>query len=218
MAIHIKRPSDIKPSDITPKSVYLDRRKFMKHTLATSVLLATDAMLPAWAKMWPDLAESKYSTKDTPNTFEDITTYNNFYEFGTSKSDPAQNAGSLVTSPWSVAIEGEVEKPVTYHFEDLVRSSKLEERIYRHRCVEAWSMVIPWNGFSLRNLIARFRPTSRAKYVEFTTLLRPSEMPGQRGDVLPWPYVEGLRMDEAMHPLTMVVTGLYGRPLPNQVA
>jgi sulfoxide reductase catalytic subunit YedY len=149
-------------------------------------------------------------------SYQDITTYNNFYEFGTDKSDPAENAGTLRPRPWTIAIEGEVMRPQVFEIDQLISSSSLEERIYRMRCVEAWSMVIPWVGFPLSGLLKRVGLTSRAKYVAFTTLLDPAQMPGERGDVLPWPYVEGLRIDEAMHPLTLLAVGLYGRVLPNQ--
>jgi sulfoxide reductase catalytic subunit YedY len=148
--------------------------------------------------------------------YEDVTSYNNFYEFGTGKGDPARNAKDFRTRPWKVVVEGEVAKPGEYDLDDLLRGITSEERIYRLRCVEAWSMVIPWMGFPLSTLINRFEPTSNAKYVELTTLFDPEQMPGQRRNILPWPYVEGLRMDEAMHPLTILATGLYGRELPNQ--
>jgi sulfoxide reductase catalytic subunit YedY len=205
----IGRAPDITSSEITPEGTYMGRRTFM----AAASLALLEASLPRVGRARRSAAAGR---DDKLTSYDDITHYNNYDEFGTGKGDPARYAGMLTTSPWTVVVDGEVARPARYHLEDLLHGQTIEERIYRHRCVEAWSMVIPWNGFSLRNLIARFRPTSRAKYVEFTTLLRPSEMPGQRGDVLPWPYVEGLRMDEAMHPLTMVVTGLYGRPLPNQ--
>jgi len=216
MAMLIKKPLDIKPSEITPKSVYLDRRKFMKHSLAMSVLLATDAMLPAWAKMWPDLADSKYSTKETPNSFEDITTYNNFYEFGTGKDDPARNAVNFNPRPWSITVEGECNKPGTFDLEDFIKPYALQEYIYRLRCVEGWSMIIPWVGFSLADMLKTFEPNSKAKYVEFTTLYDKSRMPGQKRRVLNWPYVEGLRIDEAMNELPIMAVGLYGEILPNQ--
>jgi sulfoxide reductase catalytic subunit YedY len=150
--------------------------------------------------------------------FQDVTHYNNFYEFGTDKGDPAEHAGAMKTAPWSVAIEGEVEKPGIYALEDLLRGVDLEERIYRLRCVEAWSMVVPWIGFPLSALLKQFNPTSRAKYVAFTTLHAPEQMRGQRSrtGLIDWPYIEGLRMDEAMHPLTILSVGLYGRVLPNQ--
>jgi sulfoxide reductase catalytic subunit YedY len=173
--------------------------------------LAASAALPA-----SRLAGAVTGATDSPNSYEDITTYNNFYEFGTDKDDPAKNSGKFRPKPWSVAVTGEVGRPGTYTLEDLLKPHAVEERIYRLRCVEAWSMVIPWLGFPLGELLKRFEPTSRAKYVAFKTVLRPKEMPGQRFPVLEWPYVEGLRIDEAMHPLTILATGLYGKPLPNQ--
>jgi sulfoxide reductase catalytic subunit YedY len=147
---------------------------------------------------------------------KDVTTYNNFYEFGTDKADPSKNAHTLRTRPWSVAVEGHVAKPATYNLEDFLKPHALEDRTYRLRCVEAWSMVIPWRGFELRKLVERVQPTSKAKYIEFLTLHDPTQMPGQRRNVIPWPYNEGLRLDEAMHPLALMVTGLYGKDLPNQ--
>jgi len=160
---------------------------------------------------------SPLSTTEKPNTWEHVTTYNNFYEFGTDKSDPATHSPKFKpVQPWTVAIEGECAKPGTITLEDLLKGETLEDRVYRHRCVEAWSMVIPWVGFPLANLIKKVQPTSKAKFVEFTTLLDPSQMPGQREGVLEWPYVEGLRMDEALHPLTILAVGVYGEVLPNQ--
>jgi sulfoxide reductase catalytic subunit YedY len=161
-------------------------------------------------------AKATYSTDEEKTPYQHVTEYNNFYEFGTDKYSPAREAQSLTTRPWSVTVEGEVAKPGTYTLEDMLKPHALEERIYRLRCVERWSMVIPWVGFPLGDLIKRFEPTSNAKYVEFTTLHRPEEMPGQKRKVLDWPYVEGLRMDEAMHPLTIMAIGLYGEVLPNQ--
>jgi methionine sulfoxide reductase catalytic subunit len=155
-------------------------------------------------------------TDEKLNSFEDITSYNNFYEFGTGKDDPARYAGRLKTSPWKVKIDGLCAKPAEYLLEDLIKPFELEERIYRLRCVEAWSMVIPWVGIPLSSILKRAEPTAKATFVEFTTLLRPSEMPGQNEAVLDWPYREGLRMDEAMHPLTIVAVGLYGKTLMNQ--
>jgi sulfoxide reductase catalytic subunit YedY len=159
---------------------------------------------------------ARVSVSDPPNSYEEITTYNNFYEFGTDKGDPVRLGGKFRPKPWSVTIAGEAEVKGTFTLEDILKPHPLEERIYRLRCVEAWSMVIPWVGFPLGDLLKRFRPTSRAKYVAFTTVKRPAEMPGQRFPVLDWPYVEGLRMDEAMHPLTILAVGLYGEALPNQ--
>jgi sulfoxide reductase catalytic subunit YedY len=203
----IRRAPDIRSSNITPEALYSGRREFIRAASAAVVGLAAPPLARAASLRPPD---------DKPNSYDDITHYNNFYEFGTGKEDPARNAGTLRPRPWTVEVSGLVAKPGRYALDDLLRGQTIEERIYRHRCVEAWSMVIPWNGFPLRNLITRFQPSSRARFVEFTTLLDPTQMPGQKSDVLPWPYVEGLRMDEAMHPLTLVVTGLYGRPLPNQ--
>ena len=204
----IRRDPDIRSSEITPESLYFGRREVIAAASAAAAGMAVPRALRA--------AVPARRADDKPNSYEDITHYNNFSEFGTDKEDPARNAGSLRTRPWKVEVAGLVAKPGSYDLDDLLRGQTIEERIYRHRCVEAWSIVIPWNGFPLRNLINRFQPTSRARFVEFTTLLDPRQMPGQREGILPWPYIEGLRMDEAMHPLTLVVTGLYGRPLPNQ--
>lgn len=218
MAILIKKfdVTRIKSSEITPKTIYMDRRKFMQHSLLAGALLATDAMLPVWAKRWPDISKSKFSTDDKLNSLEDITTYNNFYEFGTGKKDPAKNAVSFNPKPWSIAVGGECNKPGVFELEDFIKPYALEERIYRLRCVEGWSMVIPWVGFSLADMLKKFEPTSKAKYVEFTTLLDKSRMPGQERRVLRWPYVEGLRIDEAMNELPIMAVGLYGEILPNQ--
>lgn len=221
MSIIIKKPSDIKSSEITPKSIYLDRRKFMQRAIVSSLLLTTDAMLPAWAKKypgtkWPELKDSPYSTSDKINSFEDITSYNNFYEFGTSKTDPHKNATAFNPKPWTITVAGECDKPGTFDLEDFITPDALEERIYRLRCVEGWSMVIPWVGFSLADMLTKFQPNSKAKYVEFTTLLDKSRMPGQARRVLNWPYVEGLRIDEAMNKLPFMAVGLYGEVLPNQ--
>jgi sulfoxide reductase catalytic subunit YedY len=188
--------------------VYQDRRRFIS-TIAAG---AASTLLPGVAlACQPELA-----AQEKPNSFEDITTYNNFYEFGTGKEDPARNAQEFRTSPWTVKVAGHVAKPATYQLEDFLKPHAMEDRTYRLRCVEAWSMVIPWRGFELRKLIERVEPTSQAKFVEFVTLLDPQQMPEQRRPILDWPYVEGLRMDEAMHPLTLMVTGLYGKDLPNQ--
>jgi sulfoxide reductase catalytic subunit YedY len=172
--------------------------------------------MPVWAKQWPDVAKSKFSTDAKMNTLEEITSYNNFYEFGTGKEDPAKNAGALNPKPWSIAVEGECNKKGVFDLEDFIKPYALEERIYRLRCVEGWSMVIPWVGFSLGDMLKTFEPNSKAKYVEFTTLLDKTRMPGQQRRVLNWPYVEGLRIDEAMNPLSIMVVGLYGDTLPNQ--
>jgi sulfoxide reductase catalytic subunit YedY len=203
----IRRAADIPSSEITPEPLYFGRREFIAAAAAAAVNLAGPAVVRAAPARPAD---------DKPNSYQDITHYNNYYEFGTDKEDPAANAGTLRTRPWKVEVAGLVAKPGPYDLDDLLHGQTIEERIYRHRCVEGWSMVIPWNGFPLRNLITRFQPSARARFVEFTTLYDPQQMPGQRSGILPWPYVEGLRMDEAMHPLTLVVTGLFGRPLPNQ--
>ena len=218
----IKKPSDIKPSEITPRSLYMKRRAFIASTGLATGLAVLGGVLPTTAqagyggKALDFTRNKRFATDEEPTKYASVTQYNNFYEFGTDKADPAKYAHQLTTDPWTVSITGEVEKPGNYQLEDILKPHALEERIYRFRCVERWSMVVPWIGFSLADLIRRFAPTSRAKYVEFKTLYRPSEMPGQRRRVLDWPYVEGLRMDEAMHPLTMLVVGLYGEVLPNQ--
>jgi sulfoxide reductase catalytic subunit YedY len=162
------------------------------------------------------MKKSPLSVSEAPNSFEDITTYNNFYEFGLDKSDPAANSGKFRPKPWTVTVDGEAEVKGTFTYEDIVRPHPLEERIYRFRCVEAWSMVIPWAGFPLGALVKRFKPTSKAKYVAFETVYRPAEMPGQKGPALDWPYIEGLTIAEAMHPLALMVAGVYGVELPNQ--
>ncbi len=200
-------PGDPLASEITPESVYLTRRDFLK-TMG----------LAAAAVAFPRLAAAKgpFDADDVQTPFEDITHYNNFYEFGTDKTDPAKYAGSLRTRPWTVKVDGECRKPTTYDIDDLLKRHPQEERVYRHRCVEAWSMVMPWTGFPLAALLKRAEPTAKAKFVAFTSLHDPAQMPGQKTNSLQWPYVEGLRIDEAMHPLSFLVTGLYGKPLPNQ--
>ena len=213
----------IRPSDITPEPVYRARREFLAGIAGIGV--ATALAQPAFGEQVMNVSlierlqykrNARYSTTEPANSLADITGYNNFYEFGTGKDDPARNAGSLRPKPWSVVVDGECEGKGRYTLEDLLKPHALEERIYRLRCVEAWSMVIPWVGFPLGDLVKRFAPTSRAKFVEFTTLMDPKQMPGQRYGVLDWPYVEGLRMDEAMHPLAIIAVGLYGQVLPNQ--
>jgi len=211
----------ILPSEITPEEVYLRRREFLGAAVGMAALAAAGLALPGplgaeTAAAGRREAAGRVGPDDELTPYEDVTRYNNFYEFGTGKEDPSREAGRLRTRPWSVAVEGLCEKPGNYQLDDLLFPYAHEERIYRLRCVEAWSMVIPWMGFSLKNWIDRFRPKPEARFVEFTTLLDPEQMPGQRRDVLPWPYVEGLRLDEAMHPLTLVAVGLYGKPLPNQ--
>ena len=219
----IRKPSDIQPSEITPASVYRKRRTFIKAAVAAGAISAFPAlrlltnMPEAQAAMkLGRLAKSAFSIKEDQTPYDDVTGYNNFYEFGTGKDDPESNAGSLKTRPWTVLVDGEVKKPRTFGIEELLKLAPLEERIYRLRCVEAWSMVVPWAGYPLSALIKQMQPTGNAKYVEFTTLHDPKQMPGQKSSVLEWPYTEGLRMDEAMHPLTLLTLGLYGEVLPNQ--
>lgn len=203
--------SDLKWSAVTPKLDYMNRRQL----LGGAGALALSAVAgPAVAKI--TAKPSLYSTDATPNTLEEISSYNNYYEFGTGKGDPAQHAHQLTTDPWSVTIDGLVDKPGSYDLADIMQGVDLEERIYRLRCVEAWSMVVPWIGFELATLLNRVGVQSGAKYVAFETLVRPKEMPYQNSRVLEWPYIEGLRLDEAMHPLTIMATGLYGEELPNQ--
>ncbi len=220
MLIRVKQPHEIAASEITDRAVYEDRRKFLRAGAVAAMGLATGALWvpePAHAgTKLANVAKSKYSATEPANSFQDITTYNNFYEFGVEKEQPAQWAKDFVTKPWSITVEGEVAKPATYQLEDFIKPYALEERIYRLRCVEAWSMVIPWVGIPLGDVIKKVEPNSRAKYVEFTTLFDPKRMPGQSRAVLQWPYREGLRMDEAMHPLTILAVGLYGEVLPNQ--
>ena len=212
-----QRVPHIAPSEITSEEVYFNRRTLLAGALASgaSALLRAAEPEPSGAPL-TYTRNARYSVTETPNKFGEIAGYNNFYEFGTSKESPSATAGSLRTAPWSVMVQGEAEQTGSFHLEDLLKGQTLEERVYRFRCVEAWSLVVPWVGFPLSSLLARFKPTSRAKYVEFTTLYDPRQMPGQRARVLDWPYVEGLRIDEAMHPLTLMVVGLYGRTLPNQ--
>jgi len=225
----IGKPADILPSEITDEAAYMDRRRFLAAagTVAAVGLVGGAAGCGRgrndrnWKSSSGDVdgataAEAPNRLQEKPNSYEEITTYNNYYEFGTDKEDPSQNSGSFKPKPWTVRVEGLVKKPGDYAFDDLLKPQKAEDRVYRLRCVEAWSMVIPWQGVPLADLIKRFEPSPSAKYVAFTTVFRPDEMPGQRRPVLEWPYVEGLRMDEAMHPLTLMATGLYGKPLPNQ--
>ncbi len=215
----IKRGNDIPSSEITPEHIYVHRRAFLRAAAAAGIAVALREAFPESLRAqdrWPQGKRGPYDTDEKPNTYKEITTYNNFYEFGTDKGDPAKNSSLFKTKPWTVRIEGELKRPATYALEDLLKGKTIEDRIYRFRCVEGWSMVIPWRGFQLSELIKQVEPTSRAKYIAFETVYRPEEMMGQRRPYLTWPYVEGLRMDEAMHPLTLLVTGLYGKDLPNQ--
>jgi sulfoxide reductase catalytic subunit YedY len=198
---------DLNWSDVTPRRDWMNRRQLIAGAAAL-------AAAPAVAGI--EAAKSPFSTTEEPNTFEQITTYNNFYEFGLDKGDPARNARLLTTDPWSIVIDGLVEKPGTYDLSDVMAGAPLEERIYRFRCVEAWSMVIPWIGFELSHLLNKVGVQPGARYVAFETLVRPEEMPGQKSAILDWPYREGLRLDEAMHPLTILATGLYGEAMPKQ--
>lgn len=209
------------PSQITPEPVYRARRQLLGLGLASPLLAlagcagaedATPAPAPAAATDSPD----GFRTGEALTRWEDVTSYNNFYEFGTGKADPARNAHTLKPAPWAVVVGGEAEVTGTFGLDDFLRPHAVQERIYRLRCVEGWSMVVPWQGVPLGELLKRFKPTSRAKYVAFTTLADPVQMPGIRYPALDWPYREGLRMDEAMNPLTLLATGLYGKPLPNQ--
>lgn len=213
----ILRPpySQIASSEITPRPIYLRRREFI--AAATGLGLAALSGRAAQAAALR-AAGSAFSTREKQTPLKDVTSYNNFYEFGAGKNDPAKYAHSLKTRPWSVTVDGLVAKPAQYALEDFIEPFALEERVYRMRCVEGWSMVIPWVGFALANVLKRAEPLGSAKFVAFESLLRPEEMPGQSGflPLLDWPYVEGLRLDEAMHPLTILAVGLYGETLPNQ--
>ncbi|MEQ6889243.1 protein-methionine-sulfoxide reductase catalytic subunit MsrP [Halomonas sp. CS7] len=237
MLIKIAKPSDLRESDVTPESVYLSRRRFMGGMAGLGAGLALsgrakasadysdvpDGDAPAWLQAKLGAARPRAIVPDDPEKdaiapFGDASGYNNFYEFGTGKSDPARHADGLETQPWSVVIDGEVNNGGRFNLEDFASPSHFEERIYRLRCVEAWSMVIPWLGISLADVIKRAEPTSKARYVRFETLVDPEQMPGQRSSfsLIDWPYVEGLRLDEAMQPLTLLALGMYGRELPNQ--
>tara|TARA_B100000767_G_C19714201_1_gene514165 strand:- start:162 stop:1157 length:996 start_codon:yes stop_codon:yes gene_type:complete len=221
---------DVLTSEITPETDYINRRQFirgstkvamaglcMRHQLVLAEASSTDSQVQQSPLLFSK-ATSQHRSNEKHTPFKDASSYNNFYEFGTDKTDPKRYANAMTISPWSVRIAGEVKKPGDYFLEDILKPHALEERIYRLRCVEAWSMVIPWVGFPLADLLKRFSPTSKAKYVAFETLSRPSEMRGQRSrfGTIDWPYVEGLRIDEAMHPLTILAVGMYGKSLPNQ--
>jgi methionine sulfoxide reductase catalytic subunit len=221
MLIRRRTPDTIPSSEITPERVYLNRRNF----IGLAAGAAGAALVPGVACAGDDAQQSASGADadgadqdpgDRITRFEDATRYNNFYEFGPDKTDPARHAQNFRTRPWAVAVEGHVAKPASYDLDDLVRPHTLEDRVYRLRCVEAWSMVIPWRGFPLADLLRRVEPGPRARYVEFVTLLDPEQMPGQRRPIIEYPYIEGLRLDEAMHPLTLLTTGMYGRDLPNQ--
>ena len=211
----IREAADIRASQITPQAAYVNRRQLIAGAAALSLGAAGSQAASANTLA---AEKSPLSTDEAPTSREYVTTYNNYYEFGTDKGDPAQNAHTLTTQPWSVKVDGLVAKPTTFALEDFVKPYALEQRVYRHRCVEGWSMVIPWVGFPLAEVIKRAEPLGSAKFVAFETLVRPSEMPGQHGlfQVLAWPYVEGLRLDEAMHPLTILAIGVYDETLPNQ--
>ncbi len=202
--------TDLTENDVTPEEVFRARRRFMAAAAGAAVAGALPGGAAAAA------SRSDPVLKDEPTRYEDATSYNNFYEFGTGKGDPARRAGQLTVSPWQVRVDGLVEKPLELSLDDLLKDMKIEERIYRFRCVEGWAMVVPWNGFMLRDLLRKAGVRKEARYVAFETLLRPFEMPGQKRRLLEWPYREGLRLDEAMHPLTLMATGMYGKPLPKQ--
>jgi sulfoxide reductase catalytic subunit YedY len=215
----IQRASDIPSSEITSETLYHNRREFIKTASAALGIAAAGTLLVPNATAAAPQAKGRYDTTEKQTPFEDVTTYNNYYEFGTGKDDPARNSKNLKPKPWTVKVEGMCKKPATYNFDDLVKGLTTEDRIYRMRCVEAWSMVIPWAGFPLRALIDKLEPLPSAKFVEFKTLVDGNQFPEQRRSflkVLDWPYIEGLRMDEATHPLAFIATGLYGKPLPNQ--
>ena len=215
----IRRPDDVLPSEVTPQRVWQSRRAFFAQAAALTGAAALPGLASAQTAGQPKLAtvKSSFTTMEKLTSYKDATTYNNFYEFGTDKSDPAQYAGKMRTRPWTVLIDGAVKKPVTLGIEDILKLAPIEERIYRLRCVEGWSMVIPWAGFSLSTLLKRVEPTGNAKFVEFITDMQKDTMPGLRQSVIDWPYNEGLRMDEAMHPLTLLTLGAYGETLLNQM-
>jgi len=222
MLIKIPPASDPAPSEITPERLYLDRRRFLAAGAAVAAAALAGGPSRAAAEMTPagaplaDVAKSPLSISEPQTPYEAVTTYNNFYEFGANKEDPSRNAGTLRPRPWTLTIDGLCNKPGSWDVDEIIRDNRLEERIYRLRCVEAWSMVIPWVGLPLADVIKRAEPQGSAKFVAMQTLLDPAQMPGQRRAILDWPYVEGLRLDEAQHPLTILCVGLYGRVLPNQ--
>lgn len=213
----------IKSADITPKDVFKNRRNLLKILTLGSLAAGFSSSLQSEVfavgesnKKLKAKFNQKYSVNDKQTSFKDATTYNNFYEFGMDKDDPARYGKSLITRPWTVSVEGLVQKPHVFDFDSLIKLSVMEERVYRMRCVEGWSMVIPWNGFSLSNLLNKVEPLGTAKYVEFVTLADPKQMPGLSSSIIAWPYLEGLRLDEAMNPLTLLTFGIYGEVLPNQ--
>jgi methionine sulfoxide reductase catalytic subunit len=221
----IRKAPELTYADLTPRSVYLDRRKFLQAMgMVGAAAAAGQGLLElAWpseealaATKFTNIAKSPFSTTEKQNTFEDVTHYNNFYEFGTDKRDPAKNAQNFRTSPWTVSVEGEVKKPRTFSMDEILKIAPLEERIYRHRCVETWSIVVPWIGFSFSNLINLVEPTPKAKFVAFESYYNPQQMPQAKYAGIDFPYVEGLRLDEAMHPLTLLSVGMYGETLANQ--
>ena len=221
MLLKVSKHSDVKESQVTDETLYKERRKFLQ-TSASIAAMSVAPSLSLWPSMgsaefnFKDVKKSDFSTSEELTPFDAITSYNNFYELGLDKGDPKRNAHHLKVKPWSVKVEGECEKHGEYDLEDFISPAKLEERIYRLRCVEAWSMVIPWVGIELGPMLKRFQPSSKAKYVQFFTLFDPENLPGQKRAVLDWPYREGLRIDEAMHPLAIFAVGLYGKELPNQ--
>ncbi|HUK86432.1 MAG TPA: protein-methionine-sulfoxide reductase catalytic subunit MsrP, partial [Terriglobales bacterium] len=222
----IKKAADILSSEITPQSIYLNRRKFLTGAAAVGALavggvklaemLQPDQGAAAAAARIDGIQKSAFSTDEKPTPFKDITNYNNYYEFSTDKYEPAGLAAAFHPRPWTVKVEGLVKKPQSYDLDTILKMAPPEERIYRHRCVEGWSMVIPWVGFPLGAFLKQVEPLGKAQYVAFETVYRPNEMPGQRSDVLAWPYADGLRLDEAMHPLALLCVGMYGETLPPQ--
>jgi sulfoxide reductase catalytic subunit YedY len=203
----IRRPPDIRSSDLTSESLYLGRREWLR----AAGVMAAGIALPK-----PGRGDSTRRDDDKPTPYDVVTTYNNYYEFGTGKDEPAQYAGTLRLKPWTITIDGDVKRPGTFPLEDVLKGLPVVDRVYRMRCVEAWSMVIPWNGIVLGDLIKKLEPGSKARFIEFTTLHDPKQMPGQSSTILDWPYVEALRLDEAMHPLALLSTGIYGKPLLGQ--
>lgn len=228
MLIKIKKQSDCSENEVTDRSVYLNRRQFMKVTGGAALGLGAGNVFAAlqsgnplsppkpWQNTFSHITETSFGKDEKPAPYDVTSTYNNFYEFGYGKSDPSERAGTLKPRPWSITVEGEAENTGVFDLDDIVKQVALEERIYRHRCVEAWSLVIPWVGVSLADVLKKFKPTSKAKFVYFETLFDPKQMPAQNGGALDWPYREGLRMDEAMNPLAMLTVGMYGSILPNQ--